>query len=176
MFDRVDWATIFVPTVPLLETFVRGTAVYLALFILLRVVLRRQAGTVGMTDLLVIVLIADAAQNAMAANYKSVPDGVLLVATIIFWCYALDWIGYRVPAIGRFVRPPPLELVRNGRMIRENMRHELITAEELMGQIREQGIDTLSKVKSARLEGDGHISVVARDDQKPHGRRKRSVT
>ena len=60
------------------------------MFALLRFVLKREAGTLAITDLLVVVLIADAAQNAMADDYRSVPDGLLLVATIVFWSYALD--------------------------------------------------------------------------------------
>ena len=159
----VDWRSVFVPDTPILEIVVRGTVVYLSLFTLLRVVLKRESGTVGITDLLVVVLIADAAQNAMASDYKSLPDGLILVATIIFWCYALDWLGYQFPWVGRFVHPPPLELVRDGKMLRRNMRHELITPEDLLSQIREQGIEDLSVVKCARMEGDGHISVVCRD-------------
>jgi uncharacterized membrane protein YcaP (DUF421 family) len=174
-FGEVDWHAVFVPRTPLLEIVVRGTIVYLTLFVLLRVVLKRQAGTVSVTDLLVIVLIADASQNAMAGEYRSVPDGILLVATIVFWCYALDWVGYRVPAVGRFVHPPPLELIRDGKMIRRNMRQELITPEELMSQLREQGIESLDQVKYAFMEGDGHISVVTRD-KKPHGKSRKQST
>nr|MBP7571903.1 DUF421 domain-containing protein [Acidobacteriota bacterium] len=73
----VDWGRVFAFDTPWLEIVVRGTAIYLGLFLLLRLVLKRQAGTVGITDLLVIVLIADAAQNAMADDYRSVPDGLL---------------------------------------------------------------------------------------------------
>ena len=65
---------------------------YLALFIMLRIVLKRQAGTLGMTDLLLITLLADASQNAMAGEYNSLPDGVVLVATIILWNYIFDWL------------------------------------------------------------------------------------
>ncbi|MES4786098.1 MAG: DUF421 domain-containing protein, partial [Nitrospiraceae bacterium] len=95
----IDWSRIFIPDTPLFEIILRGTLVYLSIFFLLRVLLKRQAGTVGIADLLVVVLIADAAQNAMANDYHSVTDGLLLVATIVFWSYALDWIGFRFPAI-----------------------------------------------------------------------------
>jgi uncharacterized membrane protein YcaP (DUF421 family) len=128
-----------------------------------------------MADLLVIVLIADAAQNAMASDYKSVPDGILLVSTIVFWSYALDWLANRIPLVGRFVHPSPVELAHNGRMIRQNMRRELITQEELMSQLREQGINSLSEVKSAWLEGDGQISFIKRDHEQ-HAKPKKTAT
>lgn len=164
-FEHVDWHTVFVPDVPILEIFVRGTITYLALFTLLRAVLKRQSGNVAITDLLVIVLIADAAQNAMSSDYKSLPDGILLVGTIILWSFILDWLGYHVPTIGRFVHPPPLLLIRDGKLLRHNMRQELITKEELMSQLREQGIDDVARVKCAHIEGDGHLSVVSTDEK-----------
>ena len=77
-FSAVDWEHIFLPDMPLLEIFIRGSVMYLSLFFLLRLVLKRQVGSIGITDLLVIVLIADAAQNAMAADYQSLPDGMEL--------------------------------------------------------------------------------------------------
>ena len=159
----VDWKNTFLPRTPLLEIVLRGSAVYLALFALLRLVLKREAGAVGITDLLVVVLLADAAQNAMAGDYRSVPDGIILVATIVFWAWALNWIGYRVPSIQRFVHPAPLPLVRDGRVLRQNLQEELITEDELLSQLRLQGIEDLAKVKSAYMEGDGRISVIERE-------------
>lgn len=175
MFEPVNWAAVFVPTQPLLETVLRGSLMYLALFALLRFILKRQAGTVGVTDLLVVVLIADAAQNALAADYRSVPDGILLVGTIIFWNFALEWLGFHYPAIGRFIHPPPLELIRDGKALRRNMRKELITMDELMSQLREQGVSDIADVKTARMEGDGHISVVKKEGE-TSGKSKRTVT
>jgi uncharacterized membrane protein YcaP (DUF421 family) len=136
---------------------------YLALFAILRFVLNRQAGAVGITDLLVLVLIADAAQNGMASDYKSITEGVILVATIVGWSYFLDWLGYRFPAIQRFIRPQPLRLVKHGRMLRRNMSKELITDEELMSQLRQQGIEDLKEVRAVYMEGDGRFSVIQED-------------
>src|SRR5690554_4541393 len=86
-----DWQNVFVPAMPMLEVVLRGTLVYLALFTLLRLVPRREIGSIGAADLLMIVLIADAAQNALGADYRSVTEGVTLVATILFWSYVIDW-------------------------------------------------------------------------------------
>lgn len=171
----VDWARLFLPDTPLLEIVARGTAVYLGLFLLLRLVLKRQSGAVGITDLLVIVLIADAAQNAMAADYQSITDGLVLVGVIVFWSHALDWLGYHFPALNRLVHPPPLPLIRNGVMLRRNMRQELITEEELRTQLREQGVVEIGQVKIACMEGDGRISVVRADDQDTQQKRERTI-
>jgi uncharacterized membrane protein YcaP (DUF421 family) len=138
---------------------------YLSLFFLLRLVLKREAGQMGLTDVLVIVLIADAAQNAMADDYSSIPDGILLVATIIFWSYALNWLGYHFPSIQRFVHPPALPLIRDGRLLRQNMAKELITEDELKSQLRLQGVEDPAEVKVAYMEGDGRISVIKRNGE-----------
>jgi uncharacterized membrane protein YcaP (DUF421 family) len=162
---HIDWAAMFAPQTPVLEILIRGSIMYLSLFILLRVVLKRQAGTLSISDLLLIVLIADAAQNGMADDYKSITDGVLLVAVLIFWNFMLDWLGYRVRWIGRLLHPPPRPLVRNGRILRQNLRQELMTLEELHTQLREQGIEDIRDVKLAQMEGDGRVSVIEREEE-----------
>src|SRR5689334_14721292 len=164
-----------VPDTSLLEIFIRGTLVYLALFTLLRFVLKRQRGGVGFTDLLVIVLIADAAQNAMAGDYHSVPDGLLLIGVIVGWAYSLDWLAYRVPLVARFVQPRSVPLVRDSRPIRDNLARENITDEELRSQLRKEGVDDLAEVREVILEGDGQLSVVRKDEERPNGSRRRGV-
>ena len=124
---------------------------------------RRETGTVGITNLLTIVLLADAAQNAMAGEYTSIPDGVLLVGTIVFWSWFIDWAKFHSPRFARLVEPPALTLVKDGRLLRRNMRVEMITEDELMSQLRLQGVDDLAQVKRAHIESDGRISVIQRD-------------
>jgi uncharacterized membrane protein YcaP (DUF421 family) len=173
IFTGINWHDIFFSTTPILEIFIRGTIVYLGLFLLLRLVLKRESGAVGITDLLVVVLIADAAQNAMAGSYKSIPDGLLLVGTIVFWSYFLNWLGYRFPRFHRFVHPPPLLLVKEGNMLRQNMRRELITEEELLSMLRQQGVEDLSIVKKAFMEGDGTISIINKEEPGANGKPKK---
>ncbi|MDX6612118.1 MAG: hypothetical protein QOD75_1304 [Blastocatellia bacterium] len=156
---QIDWQSVFVPTVSPLEMIFRGTLVYLLLFGVLRL-LRREAGGLGIADVLVIVIIADAAQNAMSSDYKSITEGAILVGTILFWDYTLDYLGYRFPRFQRLIRPKPLLLIKDGKMQRKNMRAEMITEEELLSQLREEGLEGAANVKKCYLEGDGHISVI----------------
>ncbi|HLO13346.1 MAG TPA: YetF domain-containing protein [Anaerolineales bacterium] len=171
----MDWKSIFLPDTSLLEIILRGSIMYIALFAMLRIVLKRQTGTLGMTDLLLITLLADASQNAMAGEYTSIPDGIVLVGTIIFWNYAFDWLSFRSEWFSRLIEPPPLLLIRNGKMLRRNMRQELISEDELMMQLREQGLDNVSKVKEAYIESDGRISVI-QNKQRRHDKVERKET
>ncbi len=145
---------------PILEIFIRGSLIYLGIFVLLRVVLQREAGTLGMTDLLVVVLIADAAQNGMSADYRSVTDGLLLVATILFWSWLLSFIAYRWKWFARVTHPRSLSLIKDGKINRRSLRQELITQEELLSIVREHGLESIEEVADARMEGDGQVSVI----------------
>jgi len=170
----IDWGNAFGLDTPLLEIVLRGSIVYLTLFFLLRLVLRREAGGLGITDLLVIVLIADAVQNAMAGEYHSIPDGLLLGGTIIFWSFALDWIAYHWPRFGKFVHPAPLQLVKDGQLLRANLRKELLSEDDVLAEMRQQGLDDLSQVREAFLEFDGRMSVIPKDAD-PKGKPDRHV-
>lgn len=139
--------------------------IYLLLFVVLRFFLKRQTGVIGIADLLIIVVIADAMQNALAGEYKSITEGLALLGTIVFWNFALDWLGFHFPWFERFLRDPPLLLIQDGKMLALNMRRELITKEELMSQLRQQGCDDLGEVKRAFIEADGRISVILNESK-----------
>lgn len=158
-FFDIDWHSMFVPTESLVEIFIRGTLMYLFMFGLLRV-FRRQAGAVGIADLLVIVVIADAAQNGMAGDSKSITEAVLLISTIIFWNYFLDYLGDKSEFINRILAPPSLTLIKDGKLERRNMQKEMISYEELTSQLRQQGIEHIGEVKQCLLESNGHFSFI----------------
>ncbi|KQW52020.1 MULTISPECIES: DUF421 domain-containing protein [unclassified Roseateles] len=162
-----------------LELMLRGSLMYWALFLMLRFVLRRDTGSIGIPDILLLVLIADAAQNAMSGGYETVAEGVVLVATLVGWNWLMDWASFRYNRVRRFVEPPPLVLIRHGRMIPRNLRREYVTVPELMASLRSHGIDKLADVKIARMEPDGGISVIREskgsgsdDEDKGKGRRQ----
>lgn len=155
----LNWSEIIGPDIPVLETLFRATVMYFALLLLMRIS-KRQGGELGMADVLVIVVLADAAQNAIAGEYNSIASGILVVSTIIFWDYMIDWITYRFPVFDRFMKPQTVCLVKNGRMQIKGMRDEMVTKDELMEQIRLQGFDTIKKVKRAHIETNGKISVI----------------
>ena len=159
---NLDWSRMFVPSQPILETVIRGTFTYLSLFALLRV-FRRQTGSLGPADLLVLLLIADASQNAMAGEYKSITDGLVLVITIVGLEYALDYVAYHVPGASRFIERSPLPIIEHGKLNEENLKRELMTKDELLSQVRLKGVEGFADVKDSFIEGDGHVSVIARN-------------
>lgn len=156
----VDWGELFRFSAAPLELLVRGSVMYLFLWLLFRVVIKRRVGAMGMADLLVLVIIADAAQNGMAGSYTSIGDAMLVVATIVAWNYFLDWLAYRFAPLQRLLEPRALLVVQNGRILWRSMRMELISREELETKLREHGVRDVREVEKAFVEPDGQISVI----------------
>jgi uncharacterized membrane protein YcaP (DUF421 family) len=168
-----ELADLFAREFPVWHMALRGTVVYWFLLIVFRFVLRRDIGSMSVADLLFVVLVADASSNAMQGEYRSVNDGLVLLATLVAWNLLLDWLAYRYEPIARFLDPQPEVLIRHGKANRKAMKREMITMEELQNKLREEGIESMREVRIARLESDGKLSVFKRktkssgDEAKP---------
>lgn len=159
---HVAWSQMFAFTVSPVELIVRGTLVYFFLFLLFRFIVHRDVGGLGVSDLLLLVIISDASQNAMAGEYKSVSDGFVLIGTLVGWSLALNYLSFRFRGFRRFVLPRPICLVKDGVKIDKNLRRELITDDELAEMLREHEVEHLEDVRRAYLEPDGQITVIRR--------------
>lgn len=159
----IDWGALFGLSVPPLEMVVRGSAIYWFLFLIFRVIVRRDAGSIGLADILLLVIIADAAQNAMSGEYRSIADGMILIATIVGWNVLLDWAAWRSRRLQRWLEPRQLILVKNGQIQYYNLRRQFMSEQELMSKLREHGVEKLADVKRAYLEGSGSITVIRHD-------------
>ncbi|AKZ65517.1 membrane protein [Herbaspirillum hiltneri N3] len=162
---NIDWSALFQFSVPIEEIVVRGTLMYAFLFILFRLLLRRDVGNVGISDFLLVVIIADASQNGMSGDANSVPDAMLLVLTLTFWNYAIDFASYYSKPLQRLLEPRPLTLIRNGKVLRRNMRKEFVTMAEIESKLRENGVTDISHVREMIMESDGEISVIRKDQK-----------
>lgn len=156
----MELSEIFQVSVSPWELIIRGTAMYIFLFLIFRVVVRRRVGSVGMADILVLVIIADAAQNGMSGEYRSVTEGAILVATIIGWNVLADWATYKSEFMQKLLEPPPLLLIDNGRLLHRHLRMEFLSESELRSKLREHGVTDFREVKKAFMESDGQISVI----------------
>ena len=162
--DFKDLVDVFGMTMPALELFVRGSVIYWFLLLVFRVILRRDVGSMGITDFLFVVLLGDAAQNGMIGQASSTTDALVLLSTLVFWNVLIDWATYRFRVVERLLAAERLCLVRDGRPDRRNMRREFISDTELMSKVREEGLEDLSRVKRMYLEADGEISLIRQPD------------
>lgn len=157
------------------ELAVRATAIYLAVLVALRLFGKREVGQFTLIDLVLIVLLANAVQPAMTGPDTSLTGGLVIIATLIVVNRLIAFGRAKVPFIARLVESPPTELARDGAWNTEALRREEISIDDVTMAIREHGLDDISEVKLAVLEGDGSISVVPRDPTKAeHHRRRRA--
>jgi uncharacterized membrane protein YcaP (DUF421 family) len=163
LFMDVDWSELFALSVPPLELVVRGSAMYLFLFVLFRFVVKRRIGSIGMADILILVIVADAAQNGMAGEYRSITDAFILVATLVGWNMLIDWLNFHVPALRKVLEPPPLVLIESGRVQWRNLRHENVSKDELETKLREHGVRDPAEVDRAYMEPDGQVTVLKKN-------------
>lgn len=136
------------------------------LFVIFRFLLRRDVGSMEVGDILFIVIVADASQNAMSADASNIADGMLLVGTLVFWNLVLDYLSFKFSLFRKFAVAPSIVLVKDGTLQWRNMRREFVTKDELLAKIREEGLQEIALVKEMRLESDGEISIVKADEAK----------
>jgi uncharacterized membrane protein YcaP (DUF421 family) len=167
----IDWMNMFAFTVSPVELFLRGSIVYLFLFLLFRFVVHRDIGSMTVSDLLVLVIIADASQNAMSNEYKSLTDGGVVILTIVGWSALLNYLSFHYKIVRKLVVPRPVLIVKDGVKQKTNLKHEKITDDELGEILREHQIEDISEVKRAYLEADGQVTVLKKkksdDDLSP---------
>lgn len=123
----MNWLTIHAPSVSLAELVVRGTVIFLVLLALLRVVGQRESGGLGITDVLLIVLVAEAAAAGLHGEATAVADGLILSVTILSWSVVVDAVAYRFPRAARVLKARPKVLIQDGQLNRKVMLREFMT-------------------------------------------------
>ncbi|KAA9345688.1 DUF421 domain-containing protein [Adhaeribacter soli] len=161
-FLNLDFAKIFRIETSVLELILRGTLFFLGILLLLRIMPRRTGGELGVMDLIFVILIAEAAANSLG-GYSSVTEGFIVIGTLMAWNYLVNVLSYHFPFIEKLVSAPPMVIVKDGKLLRRNMRREYLTEEEVMEQIRKAGFDDVQAVKKAFIESDGTISVIGKE-------------
>lgn len=150
-------------SVPWYEILLRTFVVYIVVLILLRTAGKRELGQMTPFDLVVILIIANAVQNAMTGGDNSLVGGIIAASTLTVVNIAVGRWGSRVPIFRRLVASDPRVLLRDGKPITEALLAERVDLEELEMAARQHGIADLSDVTAAVLEEDGSISIIPKD-------------
>lgn len=175
----MNWSETLTLSVPLPELLIRGSITFVLLYVLIRIVGRRESAAVGLTDVLVVVLIADAASTGMLGESKTIIDGFVVIVVILFWSVAIDALSFRFPWFSRLAKAGPKPLIQDGELVRRTMKREFMTQEEVLTQLRMNGIGDPSEVERAYLEPNGSISIVTKEEgdheRKYHGKNPESL-
>ncbi|HKJ93141.1 MAG TPA: YetF domain-containing protein [Longimicrobiales bacterium] len=157
-----DWGAILLPQAPLLELVARGTAIYIFLFIVLRIVDRRQYGGIAVSDFLVVLLIATAVRNGLTSDYTTIGDAIVSGLTLILWDHAVNALAFHIRPLRDLLREKPMPVILHGDVLRDNAREQLLTLGEIREKLREHGIESVRDVDAAYIEPDGSFSVIQR--------------
>lgn len=149
----------------------RSLIVYAALLVGLRLAGKRELGQMTPFDLVVILLIANAVQNAMVGPDTSVTGGLIAAAVLIAVNYGVAQARERLPWLRRAVEGAPTILIKDGKFVADHLRQEGLEKEEVLMAIREHGVASLKDVRLAVLEVDGSISIVPTDAKAMRTRR-----
>ena len=145
------------------EIVVRTVAVYSFLLLGFRIAGKRGLGQMTPFDLVVILVIANAVQNAMVGPDTSLTGGLLAAAALVVIDSGISYLGITSRLFERAVVGSPTLLVSDGHLLDEHLRRERVDADEVLMAMREHGLGDIAQVKMAVLEVDGTISIVPSD-------------
>ncbi len=141
----------------------KAAAIYIALLVGMRLLGRRQMGQMSVYDLILIVIVGNAVQNALLGNDTTLAGGLISALALLLLNRGLSTLAVRSPTVEHLVIGEPMLIVKEGHPLRRAMRKEGVTKEELMGAVREHGVRTLEEVKLGVLEVDGSITIVPKE-------------
>lgn len=143
-----------------MDIVLRASAVFVILYLLLRLLGKRELGQLTPFELLVMIVMGDLIQQGVTHNDFSLTGALLAVATFGFLALLLSWITYLFPAMERLLDGKPRVVVRDGTIIVENLRRDRVTRSELESEMRLAGIASLKEVAWAIIEPQGKISFI----------------
>lgn len=151
-----------------MEAVIRSIAVYMFLLVLLRVAGRRTLGQMTAFDLVLLLIISEATQQALLGEDFSLMNAFLVIASLIGLDIALSLLKGTNDRLSRWIDSAPMVIVQEGQPLMERLRKVHVDESDVLAAARKtQGIGTMSEIRWAVLEADGHISVIPyRDGQR----------
>jgi uncharacterized membrane protein YcaP (DUF421 family) len=143
-----------------MDIVLRSIVVFLFIWVLMRIVGRRELSNMQPFDLIIIIVIGDLVQQAATQQDMSVTGAILSAGTIGLLTVVFSWFSWRFPRVRPVLDGKPIVIVEDGKPLIDNMRRERVTIEELAAQARLKGIESLESVKWAVLETGGQVSFI----------------
>jgi uncharacterized membrane protein YcaP (DUF421 family) len=145
-----------------MDLVLRATVIFLALYLLVRLMGKRELGQMTPFELIVLVVIGDLIQQGVTQNDFSLTGAVIAVSTIAFWALVFSWLSYLSPAAERLLEGEPRVIIRDGELLEANLRRSRLTRSEIESEMRLAGIARLGDVAWGILEPRGKISFIQR--------------
>jgi uncharacterized membrane protein YcaP (DUF421 family) len=153
-----------------MDIVLRATVMFVILYLLLRLLGKREIGQMTPFELVVIVVLGDLIQQGVTHNDFSLVGATLAIGTFAFWALVMSWLSYLSPRAERILDGEPRVIIRDGVMLRENMRRDRMTTSEVESEMRLAGIARIEDVAWAILETQGKMSFIkVADTARPAG-------
>ena len=149
--------------IPAWDIALRSLIVFVVFIVVLRVAGKRELGQFTLTDLVLILLVANAVQPAMTGPDSSLVGGLVIIVTLFLANVALSFLRVRWSPLRGFLEGQPALLARDGQWVSGSLRREGIDMEEAMAALREHGVKDVAETDLVMLEDDGTISVVPKE-------------
>ena len=149
-------------SLPWWEFVLRGVIVYVFLLVILRITGKRQTGQLAPFDLVLLLVLSNAVQNAMNGGDNTVLGGIISATTLIALHYAVALMTYKSKRLETWIEGTPRTLIHNGVLNEDVMRSELLTRHELAAALRAAGCAEIEHVRVATLENNGQITISLR--------------
>ncbi len=159
---------------PYLRIILSSVLVYIFIILMIRLFGKKELAQLSVFDLVFILLISNAVQNAMVLGDNSLTGGLVAAGALFSLNFLLKYLQFRFPGFSKAVQGDEIMLVYHGRMIESRMKKARVTPAELMEAIREHGVSDVSEVDLAILEVDGNISVLSHGFTKRSSRRRKA--
>jgi uncharacterized membrane protein YcaP (DUF421 family) len=149
------------------EFVLRAVIVYCYVLFLLRLAGKRQVGQMGVGELVALLLISNAVQNAMNGGDNSVTGGLILATALIGLSIGVEYATFKSKRLEGLLQGRPTVLVRHGRILHRNLEKERLSLRELKVLLRKQGVHDISEIEDAVLESDGFVSITKKSEVLP---------
>ena len=156
------------------EIIIRTFSVYIFIVAAIRLFGKTELAQLSVFDLVFILLISNAVQNAMVGPDTSLLGGVIAAGSLFLLNFVIKLITFKNKNISKFLQGEPVMLVHQGKILTSHMNKVRLTKEELEAAMREHGVAEIRHVDLAVLETDGNISILSDDYSKRSVRRRRS--
>jgi uncharacterized membrane protein YcaP (DUF421 family) len=150
--------------IPLLEKTLRTASVYLVLLVGMRLAGKRELGEMSTFDFVLALLLASAVETSIQAGDESVLGGLFAFLLLLLLNKAFAWISFHLPSVRPLLEGKAVEMVRDGEFLQDNLRRELISADEIRMMMKQNDIDRIEDVDSFVIEVDGTASITRKGD------------
>jgi len=142
----------------------RSVVLFVFLFFVMRMLGKKTLAEMSPFEMVMVIVMGDLSQQAVTQEDMSITGAMLAIATMMLLVVGLSYVSYRWPATRKVITGLPVVIIRDGRVVSEALRHEMLSMDDLFDAARERGIPRLEAIRLGVLEPDGKFSFISDEE------------